>query len=640
MVNSWAVSVGINYYEHHPEGRLQYAINDAQRMSDFLTQSAGFPSDQVILCLGNENSKGDVNYPTCSNLIKLLRRDLHPNQLGSVDRFWFFFSGHGISRNGRDYLMTSDSLWEDTDLKISLSIDEIISALQRHRDAEIVIVLDACRIEGSKGQGFGDTLYEGITIIFSCKPYECSWEIGEPILQGAFTHALLQNFKQQIDGDSLTIEQTEYDLQQRVQVLNQQYRKRLQTPHIRCDSVGKAQQFLLPKSLLARNISQKPQKHQLSHKQRSTRRSHAKDILVLKSNALKAEEVGQFESARQLWLQILATFPSEQEASIKAIDRIATRLAHQPLLLRDSEVETQLLSNMRMETIIPFNCQQGKIIKADQHNQELIIPSVPGTQSFRFEVVTVDTNGREINRHQRQAQYLIEELNGVGLEMVVIPGGTFLMGSSERKPLSSELPIHLVTVKPFLLSRYPITKEQWKEIAKQPRAHQELKLRPSIRGNSSYPVTEVSWHEAGEFCDRLTQITGFQYRLPTEAVWEYACRAGTITPFHFGATITPDLANYNVENMIQVGSFPFANAFGISDMHGNIWEWCQDHWHDNYNEAPTTTIAWLDSDDTQNRLLRGGSWRNEGGLCRSTSRMFDNSSSKSNNIGFRIARSL
>jgi formylglycine-generating enzyme required for sulfatase activity len=640
MTNSWAISIGINHYENHPENRLRYAINDAQHISDFLTQNAGFPKSQVILCLGDENNKGSVNYPTCSNLLRLLNRDLHPDRLGRIDRFWLFFSGHGISRNGRDYLITSDSLLEDIDLKISLSTDEIVAALQRHKEAEIVLILDACRIEGGKGQALRDTLYEGITTIFSCKPYESSWEIGEPISQGAFTHALLQNFRQQINENYLTVEQTERDLQQRLRVLTQQYGKLPQTPHIRCDSARKAQQFLLPRHLLGINANHELQRHQLDHKKRKSRQGSMKSALALKSNALKAEEAGQFELARQLWLQILATFSSEQEASIKAIDRIAVRLASQPLLSSNSEVERKLSSNIQVETAVSPPSQQGGKADVSQHNQELILLSIPGTQSFKFEVITLDANGREINCFQGQAQSLIEELNSVVLEMVVVPGGTFSMGSSERKPLPNELPAHWVTVKPFLMSRYPVTKEQWKEIAKLPKVHQELKLRPSIRGGSNHPVVEISWNEAIEFCNRLTQSTGYQYRLPTEAEWEYACRAGTTTPFHFGTTITSALACYNAEKTVQVGSFPFANAFGLSDMHGNIWEWCQDHWHDNYNEAPTTGTAWLDSDKNQNRLIRGGSWRNEARLCRSTSRMFDNTDSKSSNIGFRIVRLL
>ncbi|MGC8715225.1 MAG: formylglycine-generating enzyme family protein, partial [Leptodesmis sp.] len=150
----------------------------------------------------------------------------------------------------------------------------------------------------------------------------------------------------------------------------------------------------------------------------------------------------------------------------------------------------------------------------------------------------------------------------------------------------------------------------------------------SFKGENR-PVEKVCWYGAIEFCDRLSQYTGRPYRLPSEAEWEYACRAGTTTPFHFGETITTDLANYCGEDRKEygwsgsygrgpkgiyrqetttVGSFGVANAFGLFDMHGNVWEWCLDHWHENYKGAPTDGSAWVKGGNSDLRLLRGGSW--------------------------------
>jgi formylglycine-generating enzyme required for sulfatase activity len=213
--------------------------------------------------------------------------------------------------------------------------------------------------------------------------------------------------------------------------------------------------------------------------------------------------------------------------------------------------------------------------------------------------------------------------------MVYIPGGQFFMGSpeSEGKRYSNERPQHKVTVKQFLISKYPITQAQWREVASLSEVRQKLKPRPSRNGGKSHPITQVSWFNAIEFCDRLSQKTGKEYRLPTEAEWEYACRAGTTTPFHFGETITSNLVNCDnsrpyrsepkgiyLEKTTQVGSFEFANPFGLFDMHGLVWEWCLDHWHENYNNAPTNEDAWLDSGENQNRVIRGGSWLNDN-LC-------------------------
>ncbi|MGB6298534.1 MAG: formylglycine-generating enzyme family protein, partial [Rivularia sp. (in: cyanobacteria)] len=159
-----------------------------------------------------------------------------------------------------------------------------------------------------------------------------------------------------------------------------------------------------------------------------------------------------------------------------------------------------------------------------------------------------------------------------------------------------------------------------------------------------------------EFCARLSFHTGREYRLPSEAEWEYACRAGTTTPFHFGETITTDLANYNGSSYgngpkgkergetTPVGSFGVANGFGLYDMHGNVWEWCLDDWHDNYEGAPTDGSAWLDDNDNLDRksaeaLLRGGSWYIGPGYCRCASRNSGNIALRDfdiNGIGFRV----
>jgi formylglycine-generating enzyme required for sulfatase activity len=292
----------------------------------------------------------------------------------------------------------------------------------------------------------------------------------------------------------------------------------------------------------------------------------------------------------------------------------------------------------------------------EQQNRKLVVPSVPGTKAFEFTVVIVDAQGKEIKCCQEQAQHLTEDLgNGAILEMVYIPEGAFWMGSpeSEGKRYSNERPRHSVKIKPFFISKYPVTQAQWKEIASLPEARSKLKLRPSRQGGKNYPVTQISWFDAVEFCDRLSEKTGHKYRLPSEAEWEYACRAGTTTPFHFGQTITSNLANYDSrypylsepkgiyrEKTTPVGSFQFANPFGLFDMHGNVWEWCLDHWHKNYDNAPTNGDAWLDSTENQTRVMRGGSWRNDPSMCRSSYRLYHNASEIFNHVGFRIVRSL
>jgi formylglycine-generating enzyme required for sulfatase activity len=243
--------------------------------------------------------------------------------------------------------------------------------------------------------------------------------------------------------------------------------------------------------------------------------------------------------------------------------------------------------------------------------------------------------------------------NGVILELVRIPGGEFEMGApaEEEESKNSERPQHSVTVAPFLLGKYPITQVQWQAVAALPMVERELEPNPSFFKGENRPVECVSYYDAVEFCRRLSEHTGRDFRLPSEAEWEYACRAGTTTPFHFGETISTDLANYNGSytygsgvagvnhsQTTPVGMFQVANAFGVYDMHGNVWEWCADPRHENYEGAPTDGSVWENENEKENkyRQLRGGSWNNPPRQCRSAYRLLDDAVSRPKNFGFRI----
>ncbi|QYX34248.1 formylglycine-generating enzyme family protein [Sphaerospermopsis torques-reginae ITEP-024] len=235
--------------------------------------------------------------------------------------------------------------------------------------------------------------------------------------------------------------------------------------------------------------------------------------------------------------------------------------------------------------------------------------------------------------------------------MVYISGGTFLMGAPESEEGSSddERPQHYVTVKPFYMGKYTITQEQWEKVVYScPTVKNWLDPHPSYFKGDKLPVEQVSWHDAVEFCARLSKKTGRQYRLPSEAEWEYACRAGSAKPFAFGDTITTDVVNYDGnytygnaskgkyrEQTTAVGNFK-PNAFGLYDMHGNVWEWCADTWHHSYNGAPSDGSAWKNDNDNQYPLLRGGSWSNNPPNCRSANRSRVTPDNRNRNVGFRV----
>ncbi|MBN3905958.1 MAG: SUMF1/EgtB/PvdO family nonheme iron enzyme [Nostoc sp. NMS1] len=279
--------------------------------------------------------------------------------------------------------------------------------------------------------------------------------------------------------------------------------------------------------------------------------------------------------------------------------------------------------------------------------QKVIVP-LPPLETFEFDVVTVDTGGREVNRMCGNANFFAEELGkSVTLEMVSIPGGTYMMGSPECEGDADERPRHKVTVEPFFIGKFPVTQAQWRVVAALPKVKQALNPNPSKFKGLDRPVENVSWYEAVEFCLRLSEKTGRDYRLPSEAEWEYACRAGTTTSFHFGETITSELVSCTIEpkskfrkETTNVGSFEVANAFGLYDMHGLVWEWCADSWHNNYSDAPSDGTAWEVGGDINRRVLRGGSWSFNAELCRSASRSWNESDGGLRVCGFRVVFSV
>jgi formylglycine-generating enzyme required for sulfatase activity len=277
------------------------------------------------------------------------------------------------------------------------------------------------------------------------------------------------------------------------------------------------------------------------------------------------------------------------------------------------------------------------------------------------------TKFRFLLTHRRRAQGYREALgpktdDAASLTMLWMPPGRFWMGSPDDEPerRSNEGPQHLVQLQGFFLAQTPITQAQWRQVAdwkpnKGERAwNQKLNPDPSHFKGDQRPVESVSWEGAIEFCRRLSQRTGRRYTLPSEAQWEYACRAGTTTPFYCGSTISTKLANYNGNEVYgdgargdfrkqttDVASFP-ANPWGLHDMHGNVREWCADHWHDNYKRAPEDGRAWINEEAKENkntsnvRLLRGGSWGLDPGGCRSAFRNDDHPGYRNDFIGFRV----
>ncbi|MEH2365038.1 SUMF1/EgtB/PvdO family nonheme iron enzyme [Nostoc sp.] len=607
MAKNWAIAIGINQYDYLQP--LNYAKRDALLMQEFLVNEAGF---ERIFFFSDDSPElaGKSTRPTRTNLLRVLRQLFEKPFMGAGDNFWFFFSGHGIRYADRDYLMPCDGDPEDIE-NTAIAINFVSERLRRCGADNVVLILDACRNEGKKtGEGIGrqtaeEARQQGVISFFSCIPQQYSYEI-EALQQGAFTTALLEGLG--IQGRCATVERLEQYLKFRVPELVRQYKNTKQTPYVIAEPVNKSHLILVP------------------------RYATLADIATLKNDAYQAEVNRNLDLAEQLWIRVLAAASGQDMEAIKAIQRIE-RLRWEP------QEPSSPLPNSRIE-----NSTKG-IFTVEKNP----------LKTFQFEVVTVNVKGNITNRHNEEAEYFEEDLgNGVTLEMVQIPGGTFTMGSPRREAerYDSESPPHQVTVPGFFMGKYLVTQEQYQAIM-----GSNINIFQKILGNNNnpsnfkgdkLPVEQISWDEAVEFCKKLNQKTRRKYRLPSEAEWEYACRAGTTTPFYFGETITTDLVNYNGnypygsapkgeyrEQTTNIGIFP-PNSFGLYDMHGNVWEWCQDAYNDNYQGAPKNGSAWLTSKNNDIKLLRGGSWLDSMRNCRSAIRGNYARAFRITDVGFRV----
>ncbi|HEY6334112.1 MAG TPA: SUMF1/EgtB/PvdO family nonheme iron enzyme [Blastocatellia bacterium] len=273
--------------------------------------------------------------------------------------------------------------------------------------------------------------------------------------------------------------------------------------------------------------------------------------------------------------------------------------------------------------------------------------AAPVVHDFRFNTIKLGAHGSSSEKLSGYASYLSEDVSGVQLKAVKIPAGTFQMGDQGRP---GERPKHQVSINSFFMGEFEVTQALWRAVAKLPKVNIDLVPEPSYYKGDDLPVTNVSWDEAVEFCARLSKSTGRQYRLPTEAEWEYACRAGSDTVFAFGDDVSADFANFDGEHPydggakgprrlepVNVGSLGVANAFGLYDLIGNASEWCSDVWHETYDQAPADGSSWDSAGDGAKRVVRGGDWTSPASRVRSAARKGVPRATKSFAQGFRIA---
>jgi len=750
MSKNWAIVIGINNYNPNNFSSLKYAKQDAEAVRDFFRREANF--DEI--CFFSDDSadflwkgKKFPTQPSYGNLISFLHDRFETKPfLSAGDNCWFFFAGHGEQHANQDYLMPQDANPRSIQ-RTAIPVNYVRERLSRSGADNVILILDACRTDGSRSAtGIAGESQQGAIVISSCSPTQKSWEIDE-LQHGAFTYALLEGLRMRGELNCATVERLDLHLRRCVPKLCNKYGKYPeQNPRTAVDPADKRYLLLMPQHATEMDIERLKKN---AYRSLTNMDLDVAEQLWIRVNAaaqgrdmeaLEAfQKIGQMKAAHSVSPSLLSpnSFNSGSRTSLRAelqksvssvrspiatsspipsskiqqtlpnfsveenstssaipaptlqkltkISASATGVEVAKSALKQKRLSQKALAQncvLSVSTISGFLKQQPieretfeiickaldlkpeaiqdnlaaipSISNNKQINSSENLPSPATTHTFEFEVISIDQKGQTIDRRHQIAEHRIEKLgNGIVLEMVLIRGGTFLMGSPETEPggMNNEKPQHSVTIKPFLIGKYPITQAQWEAVAAFGKVNRDIELEPSHFKGADLPVEQVSWYDAVEFCDRLSQKTGRQYRLPTEAEWEYACRAGTTTPFHFGGTITPDVANYDCNYGYKSGpkakgsyrkqtspvkTFAFANPFGLFDMHGNVWEWCLDYWHESYHEASTNGSAWLTDSNNNSRVLRGGSWLNAPAECRSASRYHWNSDDRVRRFGFRI----
>ncbi len=348
--------------------------------------------------------------------------------------------------------------------------------------------------------------------------------------------------------------------------------------------------------------------------------------------------IGQFQGL----IDRVVTIDGELSRSVSEVESLV-----QNILSSESAVsfrKNENLSASLLNFLVTSEEKRGRLAialeRAEQEGWQWTEVEIPD------EEIELETAIQRINNHviERVGNFTTstENLpNGITLKMVSLPAGQFLMGSPDSDPdaRDNEKPPHQVQVNGFAIGKYSVTQAQYEAVMGKNPSH--FKNNSWLKNNLQNPVEQVSWNDAQAFCQKLSQITGKTYRLPTEAEWEYACRAGTTTRYYFGddASQLGDYAWYiaNSQSKTHPVGQKKPNAWGLYDMSGNVWEWCEDDWHDNYIGAPTDGSAWINNNDNDYRIRRGGSWYYDPNNCRSAYRSnYNRRGLTDDDFGFRV----
>ncbi len=569
------------------------------------------------------------------------------------DLLLFYFSGHGVTDSRSDFYLTGISTNKDDLLSTAVSADYVHRAMNQRGSKRQVIILDCCHSgafpKGMTAKDIGTVNVlpklggEGRAILTASDSSQYAFE-QEGFELSLYTHFLVEGLRtgaadRDDDGDVSVDELYEY-VRDKVKSANN-----LMSPEFYPVKEGH-------RIVLAKAAQDDPKLKFRKEVEKVVKRSNgkisaiARNLLTGKSQSFRIST----EDANAIISEILRPYQEYakklEEYEQALLEAIAEEFPFGEVLQAElKEYENHL--GLREEDIIAI---VTRIIVPKQAEQE--------------ERLKIEQRSFKVQA-DKPTDYISENLgNGVTLDLLRIPAGKIMMGmpADERqialdnvvkygnkredveKWLDWSTPQHQATLKEFWLGKFTITNAQWYAVmGTNPSEQYDVKFQ-----GKNQPVVGVSWDDTKEFCKKASEKTGKSIRLPSETEWEYACRAGTNTAFHFGETITSELVNYDGnypygdapegeyrQKTVNVDSFS-PNAWGLYQMHGNVWEWCEDVWHDNYKGIPQDGSPWLKDGEQNRHVVRGGSWDDNADICRSAIRNRFDTDYSFNNLGFRV----
>ncbi|QDV91080.1 Serine/threonine-protein kinase pkn1 [Phycisphaerae bacterium RAS2] len=604
----YAVVIGINTYQDATIPKLNYAEADARAIHQTLIdpQVGGIEPKNAVLLLGKD--------ATTRNIRKALT-DLRTIPKDAT--VFIFFSGHGAKEAGEAFWVTTDS--ELGGLGFSAIPDREVRALtDRIPSNRLIMLLDCCyaaaTVKEQKSivdiaEALKSFVGKGRVTITASGPGDEAIE-ADDLAHGVFAHYLLEALRGKADGlggpadGIVTLPELTAYLDRHVADAARQ-RKGIQKPNIFMEEVQEPGKFLVtidPKRLL--DLAAAAQRES--------------DLVRQRIEALKKMFVDERidDSQYRLGKSLLESAPDrldkpDRERLAIFVELIAGAVPANRLQALLDSVETPEQRAARLERE-----RMAARVTATLGKLEAAFEKKNGDEAFRLlgELTSLSPSHPALDDWRKRVEGLgppkeltLDLGGGVKLDLVLIPAGEFMMGSpdDEEDRDSDEGPQHRVRIsKPFYMGKYEVTQAQWQAI---------MGSNPSrFKGDGTLPVDSVSWEDCQAFCKKLSSRSGKEVRLPSEAEWEYACRAGTTTRFCFGDSDS-SLGSYawydeNSDNKTHSVGGKRANAWGLHDMHGNVWEWCEDTHHDNYTGAPTDGRAWTTGGKQTSRVLRGGSW--------------------------------